>query len=197
MQGQLGSALTSELALKLQTFDVPGIDVIVAGVDNGGAQIYVINDGNFSCYNAIGFAAVGSGAGHAESQFMLARHAWNSPLPDTLLLTYFAKKRAEVAPGVGIATDLLMIQPNGSISGLNEDLESKLEAEHLSAVRREQKGMRSTVAEMKRYVDELRSAATEPDEVSGDHRQKDAHAAGNGSEKKVSRKPSAASARHH
>ena len=77
----MDAQLVDKLATELLNFDVPGIDVIIAGVDER-PQIYVLADGDISCNNAIGFASVGSGSRHAESQFMLARHSWTSPLAE-------------------------------------------------------------------------------------------------------------------
>jgi hypothetical protein len=42
---------------------------------------------------------------------MLGRHSWRSSEVDTALLTYIAKKRSEVAPGVGEGTDMFTIGP--------------------------------------------------------------------------------------
>jgi hypothetical protein len=122
----------------LINFEIPYTSVIFAGVEPLGAHIY-IDDGNVRCNDVIGFAAVGIGARHAESQFMLARHAYNSPLVDTALLTYIAKKRSEIAPGGGEATDmftagpqlgsLVLLQPE-LIAGFDQNLKSKEEQSH-------------------------------------------------------------------
>src|SRR6266446_8708177 len=88
---------------------------LIMGVDNIGDEvsphIYTIHNTHISCDDRIGFSAIGSGSRHAESQFMLARHAWNRDTAETLLLTYSAKKDSEIAPGVGEETDLFMIGP--------------------------------------------------------------------------------------
>jgi hypothetical protein len=44
---------------------------------------------------------------------MFAGHTRQRLLPETLMLVYSAKKRAEVAPGVGTATDMFLIEPPG------------------------------------------------------------------------------------
>jgi hypothetical protein len=86
-----------------------------------------VDDGRVSCNDGIGFAAIGIGARHAESQIMLNKHSWNSPSVDSALLGYIAKKRSEVAPGVGEGTDVftigpvvgsLVILPQGTNSGI-------------------------------------------------------------------------------
>jgi hypothetical protein len=64
---------------------MPGIEAIITGIDLGGPHIYVSDGIEIRCSDSSGFAAVGSGAWHASSQFMLARHGFNSPMPETLL----------------------------------------------------------------------------------------------------------------
>jgi hypothetical protein len=102
--------------------EVPYTSVIITGIDRYGAHIYVVDDGHISCNDVVGFAAIGSGAHHAESQLMLARHSWNSPFVDTALLAYIAKKRSEVAPGVGQATDMFSGGPAlGTLRSLSDE----------------------------------------------------------------------------
>ncbi len=108
-QRDMDPQLVDKLATELLNFYVP--------------ELYVMMDGEISFNNAIGFASVGSGSRHTESQFMLARHSPNSAIAETLFLTYAAKKRSEVAPGVGLATDLLLISPDDpGVTDIKEDL---------------------------------------------------------------------------
>lgn len=104
-----------ELTQRLQTYNglaETGTAAIVTGVDTQGAHIYLIRDPGYAvCYDSIGFAAIGAGQRHAESQFMFARYVNSWPLEKALRLIYVAKKRAEVAPGVGKETDLIYIGP--------------------------------------------------------------------------------------
>ncbi len=91
----------------------PGIEAIFCGLDLTGHHIFVVNNSaNVVCHDVVGFAAIGIGYWHANSQFMFAEHHWQKSFSETLLLTYSAKKRAEVAPGVGAETDMFAIGPN-------------------------------------------------------------------------------------
>jgi hypothetical protein len=108
---KFGDSTGETLVRDLIQYQVPYTAVLIAGLDPLGAHIYVVDDGNISCNDAVAFAAIGIGARHAESQFMFAKHAWNSPIVDTGLLAYVAKKRAEIAPGVGEATDMFTVGP--------------------------------------------------------------------------------------
>jgi hypothetical protein len=108
-QNELQPSVVADLLQRIQKVQ-PGISTIIAGVDEAGAHAYkVFSSGYWLCSDAAGFAAIGAGARHAESQFMFARHAGTKQFPETQLLTYTAKRRAEVAPGVGPDTDLFVV----------------------------------------------------------------------------------------
>jgi hypothetical protein len=123
------STMAVDVVLKirdqLMAYDFPTdsiLDTIFIGVDNDGPtgkegevliypQLYVTMRDRLSWLNTVGFAAIGIGKSHAESQFMVSGHWPLKPFEDTLLLTYAAKKRAEVAPGVGKFTDIIVLGP--------------------------------------------------------------------------------------
>lgn len=127
-QRELNPELLSKLATEMLTFEAAKTQMIVAGLDTEGPHIYIVSDGDVSCQDGVGFAAIGAGYWHADSQFMFARHTSWKPLPETLLLTYAAKKRAEVAPGVGRATDMFSIGPTlGSFMAIPRDLVNHLD----------------------------------------------------------------------
>lgn len=122
LQQQLAPQLVTQLATELINYEAPSVQAIVLGVDPTGGHIYVCNNADVICQDGIGFAAIGSGSAHANSVFMFGGHAKWKPLPETFLMTYFAKKRAEVAPGVGTETDMLTIGPQlGSYVPIGED----------------------------------------------------------------------------
>lgn len=85
-------------------------EAIIAGVDNLGAHIYVISDpGTVQSLDDVGFASIGGGAWHAQSQFMTAGYSRAWPLSYSLFLTFLAKRRAEIAPGVGSEIDMCLL----------------------------------------------------------------------------------------
>jgi hypothetical protein len=109
---------------ELVNFQMPSIATIICGIDMTGPHIFTVSNEystcRVNCNDSVGFASVGSGSRHAESQFMLASHSRSSPLPETLLLTYSSKKRSEIAPGVGKGTDMFVIGPQlGSFAMLS------------------------------------------------------------------------------
>lgn len=88
------------------------VSTIICGVDQFGARLVVIDEtGVAHDCSSIGFAAIGDGKSHALSQFMFSRYTRDWSLAKSLLLLYSAKQRAQVAPGVGLETDLFLVAP--------------------------------------------------------------------------------------
>jgi hypothetical protein len=117
-----------QLADRIQRYPMLDASAIVVGTDSTGCHIYVVEDGELTCKDAIGFAAVGAGFWHANSHFMFAKHTRFEPGHRSALRTYAAKKRAEVAPGVGKKTDMFSIGTQaGSYSPLPPDFINHLQ----------------------------------------------------------------------
>jgi hypothetical protein len=136
-QHELAPRVAANIAEQLTYFPAPGVSAIIMGVDLVGPHIYVVHrdeDGRrmtVSREDYVGFAAIGSGSNHAESQMMLGGHATTNGFADTLRLLYKAKKSAEVAPGVGEATDLLILGPRlGENIIVRPDVLGQLEGLH-------------------------------------------------------------------
>jgi hypothetical protein len=110
-QARMSASLVSKLASEILNFAMPDTETIFAGVDSTGAHIYVAAGPNLSCHDTSGFATIGGGSWHANSEFMFAGHHRAKPGPDTMFRVFSAKKRAEVAPGVGKVTDMWAMGP--------------------------------------------------------------------------------------
>jgi len=88
-----------------------GLELLIAGLDSDGAHIYhIFNPGMSSCYDTIGFHAIGVGQLHAFQTVIAHRYSVSCNLMDCLNVVYVAKKASEVAPGVGKETDMAMIK---------------------------------------------------------------------------------------
>jgi hypothetical protein len=108
-QRELSPDLVEQLNDRIFGYDL-GADAIITGADNTGCHIYVVSDpGQVTCHDAVGFASIGIGQAHADPQFMFAKYTKQWSFPRAAFMTYLAKKRAEVAPGVGAYTDMLYI----------------------------------------------------------------------------------------
>jgi hypothetical protein len=131
-QASMDAGFVSNIGSELINFRMPEISSIIAGVDPAlswdkeskliAPHIYSIHDGRVSCADAVGFACIGAGAWHANSTLMLAGHTPGTPASTTLLTVYSAKKRAEVAPGVGPETDTFVITGLGGYSELRDEI---------------------------------------------------------------------------
>ncbi len=89
-------------------------EVIVAGFDDSSAHIYTIESAGWErAWDGTGFCAVGIGAEHAEAEFARASYTPKIHWISAMRLTFFAKRRAEEAPGVGYNTDLWYVTSQG------------------------------------------------------------------------------------
>ncbi len=166
-QQQMAPSLVSQLAQQMINFEMPEVETIFAGVDPRGTHIYVAQDGNKSCADVIGFASVGVGKWHANSQFMFAGHTRYSLLPRTAFLTFSAKRRAEVAPGVGVGTDMFMVTSLGGYTSIGPHV---LEALH-KAYKSNQAGISKSSIEAEegfaKYLGELAASQATGEQKTG------------------------------
>ena len=124
-QKELSEIMVSEITEKLSIFRMPEVGVIIAGIDGPppASHLYVIENGEVSCADLVGFAAIGAGYWHANSQFMFDGHTRMTPGVKALRTIFWAKKRAEIAPGVGTDTDMFALGPTlGSLTIVREDV---------------------------------------------------------------------------
>jgi hypothetical protein len=125
------SDLVSDLRLDLQREPLDA-EAIIAGFDDTGPHLFVVADpGVVSCADSIAFASIGTGKSHADSYFMMAHHTRQTPSHKALLDTYVAKRRSEVSPTVGSATDLFYIGARGFqdvADGIKRELEQIYQA---------------------------------------------------------------------
>ena len=164
-QQEMDPTLVLKLSTELINFDPPDTAAIFAGIDTGGPQIYVVNNADVNCQNLVGFAAIGVGVWHANSQLMFAGHTKYRTFPETLLSVYSAKKRAEVAPGVGEATDMFCVGPTlGSYFSLGDHVLSKLKQIYNEEQKREKRAATKARVSVSKYVDEIAQEAKAKDQ---------------------------------
>jgi hypothetical protein len=160
-QKQLTDSFVKQITSEMVNFEMPQIETIICGVDLSSpfAHIYKLWNNGYVCCDPLGFACVGIGARHAELEFMSAGHNRSSLMPETLLLIYTAKKRSEVAPGVGKETDMFTMGPNlGTFAFLKDipDLDiGILEKTYQSIIKKERQIQEGAKKQTKEYVTEL------------------------------------------
>lgn len=118
-QTLIGSTAASQLLAQVLGMVMQhnlGLDLMVAGLDSTGAQLFIVaHPGQVVPMNSTGFAAVGSGGLHASVRMSLGQHTPSASLVDTIYNVYEAKKAAEVAPGVGNLTDMSILKDGRTI----------------------------------------------------------------------------------
>lgn len=85
-------------------------EMIVAGFDEERCSLFsVMNPGDLFCHDALGFAAVGSGAPHAVYSLIESGYKKSMNGKQVYELVEKAKNRSEVAPGVGSKTEIISV----------------------------------------------------------------------------------------
>lgn len=116
----LAPEIVANLTQAMQQYNYR-VSVLIAGVDEGGAHIYRIDDpGRIESYDTIGHCAIGSGDLHAVSTFIGNDYDPKLDLDHIVAMTYEVKRKSEKAQRVGEETDLYVICNNGIIK-LPED----------------------------------------------------------------------------
>jgi 20S proteasome alpha/beta subunit len=117
LNGQVVMLLDNQLA----QFDL-GVDLLLAAVDDTGAHIHTNGNpgGGNSNHDPIGYAAIGSGAIHVVPAMAGFTHSGDASYDQTLFHVYAAKRRAQVAPGVGTKTEMAVLT-KGGIKHLSRD----------------------------------------------------------------------------
>jgi len=89
-----------------------GTDFLIAGTDDAGAHLFYVGNpgGMANDFQMIGFHAIGSGMLHALQSLIGFGQAPTRGLYETVFAVYASKRRAEVAPGVGKDTDMVVIE---------------------------------------------------------------------------------------
>ena len=128
VQKDMDSNLIAQIDLEFKDYQAQiSAQAIVAGCDTQVTHIYHVDrNGVAHLYDDIGFCCIGSGQSHANSLFTRYSYANNAPFYTALMLSYIAKKSAEVAPGVGSNTDMGVITREGAFK-LNDKTFTSLE----------------------------------------------------------------------
>jgi hypothetical protein len=88
----------------------PGVELIITGGGKIGCHIFTIsNPGQCLCLDAIGYAAIGTGAPHAIYSLIDSKYVKSLSKDKVVELVNKAKKRSQVAPGVGTKTKSISI----------------------------------------------------------------------------------------
>lgn len=110
LNGQTVMLIDNQMA----QFDL-GVELLLAGVDEAGAHIHTVHNPGAPDRNhdPIAYAAIGSGAVHVLPSMAGFMHGPNTGYGRAVFHVYASKRRAEVAPGVGTATEMAIVGSSG------------------------------------------------------------------------------------
>jgi len=124
--------------------------LLVAGVDDKGGHLWIVSDpGSDACFDAVGFCCPGVGQRHTDPVFALYRYSSAISPKEALLIAYEAKKRAEMAGGIGLTTDATIISEDGIKEIVPETLQELEEIHRDQKERPWQEWLKSRVEKIK------------------------------------------------
>lgn len=170
-QAGFSEKLSSELVREIVNYQMPACAALFIGKDSSHgyvrSHIYSFDNGVVTCHNEAGFASIGVGMYQAMSSLMFAGHRTQQGLHATIYMVLAAKKRAEVAPGVGKETDVVVVTiPNESYVTLYESTIQKLEDIYERSEIEHSMINGQAIGECHAYFESL-SSPTQPVAVSG------------------------------
>jgi hypothetical protein len=91
------------------------LEIMLGGIDSKAkGQIYLVHElEKPQSYTDIGFCSLGSGERHTDPVFAFYGYSLSMPVEQVLFISYMAKKRAEMAGGVGETTDIWIMDAEG------------------------------------------------------------------------------------
>lgn len=89
------------------------LSLLLAGMDSEGHLILIGDPGMYRSFDNLCYCCLGIGQRHSANVFAYQRYTRDLPLNDTIYIAFEAKKRAEMAGGVGQATDIIIIDNEG------------------------------------------------------------------------------------
>ncbi len=111
---------------KIQKYQL-GLELILIGVDDRTHISHITNPGLWRSYDNLGYCTLGMGERHADNVFAWYKYSSATPLKEALYITFEAKKKSEMAGGIGPTTDAFIIKPSGievvnesTLTGLSE-----------------------------------------------------------------------------
>lgn len=116
-----------DLTRRIRDYDL-GVALILGGVDEK-AHLYRIGEpGTWRSFDQLGFSCIGSGDRHAEPVFAFFGFSLEMNEKQALQIAFEAKKRAEMAGGVGERTDAWIIEREGVYEVTTETIHELEEA---------------------------------------------------------------------
>ncbi|MGH2453543.1 MAG: hypothetical protein ACRDF5_07245 [bacterium] len=111
-QQMLLEGLVLDTQDRIARYDL-GLQMVIAGVDEHAHIGIVGNPGVWRSYDNLGWCVTGMGDRHAEGVFAWYQYSRGMPFNEALYISFEAKRRSEMAGGVGKSTDILVVKADG------------------------------------------------------------------------------------
>lgn len=120
------SVIAAELYQEIKRHSL-AMQLLLAGADEGGAHLYVVDDGTSPAnLDEVGFGAIGSGGPIAQAALIGHAPSRDLSVADALLVLMMAKVTAERCPTVGETTDIVIVRKNAVPLAIDADDAARL-----------------------------------------------------------------------
>ncbi len=156
-QTTLHDSVVMDLNRRIKDYDL-NATLLLVGVDEKAHILEIGNPGIWRSSDAVGYSTIGMGGRHADNVFAWYRYSINLPLQEAAYIAFEAKKRAEMAGGVGAITDVLIIDKKG-IQIVKPNIISKLEEIYSERESRQTRGtFDRNIKELKLQTDPFKNS---------------------------------------
>ncbi len=125
-----------------------GLTLMLVGFDDEGHLIRINDPGTYRSYDTLSYCCLGMGTRHSDNTFAWYRYSRLFSLNDALYIAFEAKKKAEMAGGVGSSTDILIIDKRGALEVAAETIENLEAIYNDRESRSERTGFDETITEL-------------------------------------------------
>jgi hypothetical protein len=111
-QQMLHESVVLDLNSRIRNYDLD-LELLLIGIDDRGHISHITNPGMWRSHDNLGYCTIGMGDRHADNVFAWYRYSSATSLKEALYIAFEAKKKAEMAGGVGPTTDAVIIDADG------------------------------------------------------------------------------------
>lgn len=144
----LHESVVFDLNERIRKYDL-GLAIILLGIDETAHLFQIGNPGTSRSFDNLGYCTIGMGNRHAENVFAWYCYSSATPLNEALYIAFEAKKKSEMAGGVGSTTDAIVISGDGAQLVETETLEALLEVYNERECGRQRRTFDKGITELK------------------------------------------------
>lgn len=156
-QKTLHDSVVIDLNDKIKRYSLD-LSLLLAGVDEQGHIIEIANPGIWRSSDSVGYCTIGMGDRHADNIFAWYRYSIDVPLQEALYIAFEAKKKAEMAGGVGAITDLCVIDKQACKAVKSQTVEQLGEIYNEREQRQKKGAFNRNIPELKIQTEALKTS---------------------------------------